>query len=61
MVVSERGTAGGRSKQARVLATGQATERTAHIIDGLTDRDLETMPLDQLLALRAQVEQSKRG
>ena len=42
------------------LATGEATERTAHVIDNLTDRDLETMPLDQLLALRAQVERGKR-
>ena len=42
------------------LATGEATERTAHIIEGLTDRDLETMPLDQLLTLRAQVERGKR-
>ncbi len=48
------------SSKLGALATGEATDRTAHIIDNLTDRDLETMPLDQLLALRAQVERGKR-
>lgn len=48
------------SSKLGALATGEPTDRTAHIIDGLTDRDLETMPLDQLLALRAQVERGKR-
>ncbi len=42
------------------LAMGEATERTAHTIEGLTNRDLETMPLEQLLALRAQLERGKR-
>jgi hypothetical protein len=48
------------SSKIGALATGEATERTAHVIDGLSDRDLEAMPLDQLLALRAQVERGKR-
>ena len=42
------------------LATGEATDRTAHVIHGLSERDLETLPLDQLLALRAQLERGKR-
>jgi hypothetical protein len=41
------------------LAAGEATERTAHAIDGLSPKDLETMPLEQLLALRAQVERGR--
>ena len=36
------------------------TAGSMHMIDGLTDRDIENMPLDQLLALRAQVERGKR-
>ena len=42
------------------LSVGEPTERTAHVIDGLTTRDLESMPLDQLLALRAQIDRGKR-
>ena len=42
------------------LATGEATERTAHSIDGLSPGGLEALPLDELLALRAQVERGKR-
>ncbi|HJZ48006.1 MAG TPA: hypothetical protein VKE41_12600 [Roseiflexaceae bacterium] len=30
------------------LASGEATERTAHVIDSLSPKDLEQMPLDQL-------------
>jgi hypothetical protein len=48
------------SSKIGALATGEATERTAHVIDGLSERDLEAMPLDQLLALRAQVKRGKR-
>jgi hypothetical protein len=32
----------------------------AHMIDGMTARELETMPLEQLLALRSQIELGKR-
>lgn len=42
------------------LAAGEPTERTAHILGGLNPRDLEDMTLDQLLALRAQVEKAGR-
>ena len=42
------------------LSVGEPTERTAHVVDGLTKKDLEQMPLDQLLALRAQLESRKR-
>lgn len=38
------------------LAVGEPTERTAHQLEGLTKRDLEEMPLEQLLALKAQVD-----
>jgi hypothetical protein len=48
------------SSKIGALATGEATDRTAHVIDGLSERDLETLPLDQLLALRAQLERGKR-
>ena len=42
------------------LAAGEATERTAHVIDDLSTKDLESMPMEQLLALRAQIERGKR-
>ena len=38
------------------LSVGEPTERTAHLVDGLTKKDIEQMSLDQLLALRAQLE-----
>ncbi len=41
------------------LSAGEATDRTAHTLD-LSKRELEEMPLDQLLALRAQVERGGR-
>jgi hypothetical protein len=42
------------------LSVGEPTERTAHVIDGLSPKDLESMPIEQLLALRAQIERGKR-
>lgn len=38
------------------LAIGEPTDRMAHTLEGLTQRELESMPMDQLLALRAQLE-----
>ena len=35
------------------LAVGEPTERTVHVIDGLTPKDLDNMSVDGLLALRA--------
>lgn len=42
------------------LAAGEPTERTAHALEGLNPRDLESMPIEQLLALRAQIEKDGR-
>ena len=37
------------------MAAGEPTDRTAHVLDGLTKKDLEGMPLEELLLLRAKV------
>jgi hypothetical protein len=41
------------------LPIGEATERQAMIVEGLTLKDLSDMSLNQLLALRAQLERGR--